>query len=438
MDSAEPARPLVPDRPDLERRLGIALGIARRAIPLLASDWEDAPADAPAFRREKFICETALLLYAAAPACKGSPALGERLREVAEALAPRARSADVVATMQLCPYMACELSVGHLCLDAIGVPDRDFDTLLAGIVAEDHPVPEMAPWKDLEGDWVARRRPCFRRLPDLDRSIARTGFARGIDVLMARREEFYAFTHALLYLCDFGRVPITPPRPAGQILSEAEAALAGRLDEDDFDLCAELLLTWPYLRQPLSASARFCLAVMCRLEDEVGFLPALGMRLGELRKKPRDRLRSLFDRAYHTAYTMGFLAAALLLAPPVPAADGAGGPPGAAARLRRLLPATRGSPQWEASFATLAAHEQDELAPLLASIGIKRALAAHDLARIRDILDLCVELRLGPGAAFRQAASLLRRFTPVPVEPSATSTLPAASVPALTFEPVSA
>lgn len=418
MGSAEAALPPVPDRPDLERRLSIALGIAGRAIPILAADWDDAPADAPAFRREKFICETALLLYAATPASRANPALRDQLRQVAEALVPWARSADIAAAMRLCPYMASELSVAHLCLDAIGMPDHAFDALIALAVAEDHPVPEMAPWKDIESDWMARRRPCFRRLGDLDRSIARTGFARGIDVLSARREEYYAFTHALLYLCDFGRSAIEAPRPVAQILSEAEAALAGRLDDDDFDLCAELLLSWPYLRVPLSASARFCLAVLCRVEDELGFLPALGMRLGEIKKKSKsERTRFLFDRAYHTAYTMGFLVAAMLLPSGSERSPGRRGCPGSAARLRRLLLDTPRAPQWEADFASLASEDQDELAPLLATIGIKRALAAHDLARIRDILELCLQLGVERTAAARQAASLLRRFTPMRPDP---------------------
>ena len=398
------------NRPDHLRRLEAVLDIARTSLPLLVTPAPEAGAEQQAFRREKFLCETALLAYAAGTV----PEVRASVLRLAELLAPHARSPEILTLMRIRPVMAPELSFAHACLTTLGLVDPSFEQALQRIGAEGHPPPERAPWKDIEGDWLSCRCPVFQRLPGLDKSILRTTLVTGLDALSSRREDLYAFTHALIYLSDFGRKPPQFPRHAGLVLQDAGAALARSLDEDDFDLCAELLMSWPYLRQPLSPTARFGLQVLCAVEDEVGYLPSLGLAASELAGlSTESRRRTVLDEAYHTIYVMGLLMAALLQAgmpgsapsPPPPQT------PGASEALLRLMPERSPRPQWERKFDRLAAAEREALADMLAAIALRRALMRHDLRRLRDILACCVSYRLTDQVTVQQAGQLLGRFT---------------------------
>jgi hypothetical protein len=397
---------------DALTRLGAALDIAERSIPVLAGAWGDP--DQPAFRREKFVAETALLLYAAAVPAASRRCHGDRIRRVATALSSHARSPELEAALMIRPAMAAELSVAHVCLSSLGIGDARFDLVVRNAVASCPPVAEKIPWKDIEADWLARLCPTFPRCSWLPRSIEHTLLATGLDVLSAPREELYAFTHALIYLCDFGRAEAEPPRPAATVLADAEGSLACCIDDDDFDLCAELLLSWPYLRQPRSPVAAFATGLLCRLEDAVGYLPCPGLSISALDElEPEQRTRALFDQAYHTAYTMGLLQSALLLpcgeAAPLPAVR-----PGSAKRLWASLPPRSPEPQWQVDYRSLSQPQRDSLAPMIATIGLRRALAANDLRRVTRILELCLEAGLASYPAVGQAAALLRRFASAP------------------------
>lgn len=394
--------------PDHVRRLEAVLDVARTSLPLLIAPAPETGAAGQAFRREKFICESALLAYAAGTI----PEVRASVLRLAELLAPHARSAEILTLMRIRPVMAPELSVAHACLAALGLGDPCFEQALRWIGAEGHPPPERAPWKDIEADWLSCRCPVFARRPGLDQSILRTTLVTGLDALSSRREDLYAFTHALIYLSDFGRKPPDVPRAAGQVLQDAGAALARSLDEDDFDLCAELLMSWPYLRQPLPPTARFGIQVLCAVEDEVGYLPSLGLKAAELAGlSPESRQRAVLDEAYHTIYVMGLLMAALLQACMPHEAPSTPPLPGRSEALLRLMPERSPRPQWERQFARLQDAEQDSLAEMLAAIALRRALMRHDLRRLRDILACCAACRLTEPVAVLQAGQLLHRFT---------------------------
>src|SRR6476659_5430001 len=98
-------------RPDLERRLLSSLSIAEKAIPVLAVAPPEDLETPPSFKREKFICETALLLYAAFGPAQQSPRIKAAFEVVASALVPHARSDALLAMMRLRPSAAIELCV---------------------------------------------------------------------------------------------------------------------------------------------------------------------------------------------------------------------------------------------------------------------------------------------------------------------------------------
>lgn len=98
-----------------------------------------------------------------------------------------------------------------------------------------------------------------------------------------------------------------------------EERLTGALDDDDFDLAAELLLARPCLGEGWNAVSSFGFAVLERVEDEVGVLPSLSLDGNEFARLPvAARPHYVAATAYHTAYVMGLLCAAILRARALP------------------------------------------------------------------------------------------------------------------------
>ena len=119
---------------------------------------------------------------------------------------------------------------------------------------------------------------------DAGHSQARSALGRPADLLSTRKDQAYAFTHALMYLTDLGSRRVRLPRSPSTIAAEADAALASSLDEPDYDLSGEILLTWPYLHRRWSASAILGFAILASVEDRLGFLPAPGLSLDRLQR----------------------------------------------------------------------------------------------------------------------------------------------------------
>ncbi len=321
--------------------------------------------------------------------------------------------------MRLRPAIAPELSVAHVCLTRLGYPDPDFQAELRHVLeASPAGAQERVPWKDIEADWLMRVGgfPCQ---VDLQSALSKSMVSRELDALSARREDLYAFTHGLIYLTDFGRLPRMPPRTADGLVDDVDMALACCLEDDDFDLVAELLLTWPYLRASWTPAAAFGFSVLARVENQVGFLPSLSLRADTFSQlDDSERKAYVVTEAYHTVYVMGILSAALLLpgcAPPSSVPVGGSHRAGVAQTLRDLMLVREPKPQWETDLASLPDTQQDSLAPFLASVALRRALRQSDFRRLRAVLAETLDCGLPMTPAIRQAAELLRRLSrPVP------------------------
>ncbi|MFC5924139.1 DUF6895 family protein [Micromonospora vulcania] len=400
------------ERVDIEERLLGTLRVARRTVRTLLPDTGD-----PALLSEKVISETALLLVAAANAAQRCcrPTAAELIGEIAAELAPHARSEALRTRIRLWPTHAGELGVAHVCLTRLGLPDPNFDAVFTA--AMDSTVARMAerlPWKEIELAWLGSIGGPPR--PPATGAARRTRVGTGLDAMLATRMEVYGFTHALIYLTGFGALRPTLPRPRSAVLADATAALARSLDDDDFDVAAETLLSWPYLRSPWTGAGAFGLRVLTEVEDQVGYLPGLGLvadRFAGL--SAADRTRRVVGAAYHTTYVMGLLMAATLL-------PGAGGPPrswagpgarprgGIAAELLALMPDRTPTPHWRSTMDRVSTEDRDSMADLLAAIALRRALYAHDIGLFQRILRVCCSYDLVDCAAVRQGADLLERL----------------------------
>jgi len=313
--------------------------------------------------------------------------------------------------------LALEYAQAHICLTRLGYPDPGFDAVLRkSLRSQARHGRERVPYRMLEEAWLLRSwdGTGSKRSDKYLLAARESALARPIDLLGEGRENVYAFTHALIYTTDFNvkRQPL--PRPAAEILAEAEGALARCLDEEDYDLGGEVLLSWPLTKRPWSAAAAFGFRVLARVEDEAGFLPSQSTRLKRLDEMNGDeRADYLLATGYHTAYVMGLLCAASLqngMSPPTRI-------PHTAYRgvshtlILDLLDRDPGQMHWRKEFDRLAAPERDALTGLLFAIGLRRRTLQRDFAGLRDLLSKGYQLGLADCPVASQAAELLDRVS---------------------------
>lgn len=364
------------------------------------------------FTRTKVAAETSLLLLAAHRARLG-PAVDATVRRIGTRLASAARSPELLTWVRLRPHILPELSVPHLVLATLGLPDSAFSTALVRAAEATSVAPtERLPWKQIERCWQHAMGAPVPVAP-LAPHLAATALAARQDALFATREEAYAFTHALIYHTDFGTRQPPAPRPAAEIAEDAAALLARCLDEDDFDLAAEALFTWPYLRLPWDATAAFGLHVLRAVDGEVGFLPSMTLSGEHFAGLTGAAARRYFyAESYHTAYVMGLLTAATL-APGIetcPEPTAAPHLAGAADALLALLPPAAYPRQWEPIARALPADQRGALVPLLGDVAVRRAVRGSDFARVREIVTVVLDSGAPPGTATVQGAELVLRL----------------------------
>jgi hypothetical protein len=403
------------DERDLIRRLCHALDIARLVVEHLAAEgYKDGDAT-QGVRPEKIVSETAVLLVAASPAMVHDE-IDQRVRELAELLSPHARSERARLGLCLQPALAWDYALSHICLNRLDCPDYEFDKLLrASLESQATCGRERVPHRMLEQEWAATGwyQPKPGRKLTSPPTARRSVLAQTMDLFNCTRDDIYAFTHALMYVTDFNLIPSLLPRRRALILAEAEALLARCLDEQDYDLAGEVLLSWPLSGKTWSAAAAFGFRVLARVEDKAGFLPTAATRINEIRAREGvARTRYLLATAYHTAYVMGLLCAASLqtgYAPPV-AIPVAGAKAGTARQVLRFLDAGGESQHWRDEFRQLTESEADALAGFLLSMALRRRVKKRDFTGLRHVLELADRLDLTESPVASQAAELLERL----------------------------
>ena len=234
-----------------------------------------------------------------------------------------------------------------------------------------------------------------------------------MDLLGATRDDIYAFTHALMYVRDFNIRPARLPRRRDVILEEAEVMLARCLDDEDYDLAGEILLSWPLTGEKWSTTAAFAFRVLAHVEDQAAFLPTPSTRISEIKALERiDRTKYLLATAYHTAYVMGLVCAAALhpgCAPPETISfDNA--KPGTARQVMKVVGANGQFPHWQYEFDHLTELEADALAGFLVNVALRRRVACRDFEGLRALLELAYHLGLANTPAMGQAAEMLSRL----------------------------
>ena len=413
------------DAADLVRRLCGALDLARQAVERFAAKGFTAPAD-PAVRvqPEKLIGETAILLYAASAAAR--PELRDRIEAIARLLMPHARSERMMLGICLEPSVALDYAEAHILLSALGYRDAHFDALLRQCVTSQAGAGrERVPHRALEQQWIAGiwRQSAPQACGRAPRRALDLVLKRPLDVLSRGLDEAYAFTHALMYVADFGRRRCRLPRARAAITAEAQALLARCLDEENYDLGGEMLMAWPLTGAPWSAGATFGFRVLAALEDRDGMLPAPGVRSAAAAKRDgkasageRNGAPSADERmarGYHTAYVMGLLCAAALSpgsAPPLQFPAYPAPQAGSADAMLRFLDGGGPKPFWQQNFERLAGAERDALAGFLLDVALARTVRRRDFSAVHALLKTGYACGLAGTPAGSQAAEMLERL----------------------------
>ena len=410
---SDPRPPRSWDEADLIARLCRALEIARRSLTLLAADGYTTDDDgAQALRGEKVVAEAGLLLLASAAIARRSTEVQKHIHEVVGVLEPYARGERVRARICMEPPLALDHAAAHLCLSRLGFPDPGLDRLLReSLQSQSAGSKERHPHRQLEQEWLVR---VWNVLPSPrgeDRYLSkRSAAGQSMDLLGSTKDDIYAFTHALMYMTDLGARPARLSRSSRAISADADAALAACLDEPDYDIAGEVLLTWPLLRRRWSTSAALGFGVLASLEDDVGFLPSSGISLDRLDElEGVERSRYAVAGAYHTAFVMGLLSAVTLR----PGCQPPTRPPparthGATQKLLALVD-DAGSKRWREHLGELPPADQESAAELVLNICLRRAALRRDLGRLVAALGVAEQHGLLGLPACHQGAEFLRR-----------------------------
>jgi len=346
--------------------------------------------------------ELAMLLRLAKRALPAEEDAAEILG-LARDLAPLARSHDVYRSLIFRPSRASMYSLAHLCLVELGFPDDNLDrltrlALLSSVCAAN----ERVPYRMLDAAWT--RHLAFGDT-ELDHpAISLSPLGAGVDLLEATTSDAYAFTHALPYSTDFGRVSLPDYIDRQNLVGIAEALAVKALDEDDLDLLAEVLMAPAILKLDWTPTLSFAWEVLERVWKEFGFVPGPGLPPSASNETRIQTVRRVLGTVYHTTFAAGLCCATLIACRAVPP-EVESGPPG-----ELELPPGKGV-AWKINWNTSTRDVQDNLRFLSLAFSLRRALEDVDLVQVRHLLESAAEIGLLEHPLFTQSLEFLERVT---------------------------
>jgi hypothetical protein len=292
-------------------------------------------------------------------------------------------------------------ALAHLCLVELGVPDDEFDRIVRlAFKSSVSAASERVPYRILDAAWT--RHLAFG-IGELDHpAIPLSPLGAGVDLLEASTNDAYAFTHALPYATDFGRIPLPNNLDSFMLLGTAEALAVKALDEDDFDLLSEVLLAPAILRLKWTPTLSFAWAVMERLWGEFGFVPGPGLPSPANNETRAKTVRRVLGTLYHTIFAAGLCCATLVVCRAVPPALECGLPGG------MEEPPGRGK-AWKVNWNGCSRQVQESLGFLSLAFSLRRAVEAVNFVHVREVVRSAARCGLLEHPLFVQALELLER-----------------------------
>lgn len=326
-----------------------------------------------------------------------------KIRQFARDLAPLSRAPHVYRSLLLRPSRAPMHTLAHFCLTELGVPNEKLDhlarlALRSSVCAAN----ERIPYRILDAAWT---RHIALGDAELDHpAISLSPLGAGVDLLEVSTNDAYAFTHALPYATDFGRIPLPANLDLNNLLGIAEALAAKALDEDDLDLLAEVLMAPAILRLGWTPPLSFAWDVLERVWKEFGFVPGPGLPPPASNETRTQAVRRVLGTVYHTTFAAGLCCATLIACEAAPPDVERGTPGGMAA------PPGKGT-AWKINWNECSRQMQESLGFLSLAFSLRRAIEIVDFVRVREILMSAAERGLIQHPLFTQAMELLERVS---------------------------
>jgi hypothetical protein len=402
-ERAAPHRAATPQVEPLRDHVRASLRMARVLLDEVL-DTRLGAADPEDFRNlaGKAGGEMAMLLRMAARAL---PTDGDQreIRALAADLAPLARLPQARRSLLLRPSRATMHALAHFCLTELGCPDESFDRIARlALRSSVQAANERVPYRMLDAAWT--RHIAFGDAELEHPAIELSPLGAGVDLLQATDADAYAYTHALPYATDFGRLPLPAAIDRRRLLGIAEAIALRALDDDDLDLLAEVLMAPAILRLPWTPTLRFAWSVLDQAWIDYGFVPGPGLPAPPAAESRAAAARRVLGTVYHTTFAAGLCAATLAASEAAPRRL----EPGPAGDI--APPPGRGA-AWKAHWLRCSRATQESLRLLALGLELRRALEGPDLLRVHALAHEAARSGLIEHPLFVQAVELLERAT---------------------------
>jgi len=347
--------------------------------------------------------EMAMLLRLAKRALPGEDDARE-IQELARDLAPHARAPHVYRCLLLRPSRASMYALAHFCLVELGIADEKMDRAARlALRSSASAANERVPYRMLDAAWT--RHIVFGASELNHPAIPLSPLGAGVDLLEGSTEDAYAFTHALPYATDFGRIPLPENIDGRYLISIADAIAVKALDEDDLDVLAEVLMAPAILRLPWTPTLAFAWNVLDRVWNEFGFIPGPGVPPPMANENRAQTVRRVLGTTYHTCFAAGLCCATMIAcnhAPPYGIRDGTPG--------NMSAPDGKGA-MWKVKWNESPGEVQQSLTFLRLAFSLRRAIEAMDFVSIRNLVVEAARQRLLEHPLFAQALELLERVS---------------------------
>jgi hypothetical protein len=258
---------------------------------------------------DKVVAETALLVLLATRLNSGGQAIKLRTERLASALSPYARSERNAAMMLRFPHSVSTLAFAHIALQRAGYCDDNYDSLVRRcFAAEQVECIERVPFRSMELLW---QRELIQTIDEVDYSkfLSSSILCSSPNPCHSIREQGYQYTHAVMYVTDFGFKARRLSAFREQIGNVLDEFLAWTSMSEDFDLTCELLMASECAGLGWSPATRLAAEQVWAVWSEKGYLP--GINYDE-----RSHCRIVGDvesqayaarHIYHTNYVLGLL-----------------------------------------------------------------------------------------------------------------------------------
>ncbi|MFN0132889.1 MAG: DUF6895 family protein [Phycisphaerales bacterium] len=267
--------------------------------------------------RDKLAVEAALMILVVSRLRDRVPSVRRTLDRLAAIVEPHVRGPRLRSLLLSTPSVAVTLGAGHVYLQAAGYLNPEVESLFDRCLGLDAPrMVERVPYRAMDVRWMLGLRE-GAAVPAFDDLIPLSILGGSACSFSMSAQDAYAFTHATMYLTDFGRRALPDSVPPVRVSSLLEGGIGSSLLEEDYDLLIEMLIVAACSGEPWPPHAHVAWEAVVGIWDRLGFLPAPGLNRAEHEAVAPEQAASLaFRDLYHTNLVGVILCAMMVLAPP--------------------------------------------------------------------------------------------------------------------------